>query len=391
MVRDFTKWVETTLDSIVTADRMRRVVPTDNRRGPYISSDGRNFLNLSSNDYLGLASDSEIFKRFMKEVDSDLSRYAFSSTSSRLLTGNSPSMDELEKKLGDLYGKEALLLNSGYHANSGIIPALVGRNDIIFSDKLNHASIVDGTLLSRSKTVRFRHCDYNHLESLLKKNRADGKRALIISESIFSMDGDRADIKKLIELRDRYDAVLYIDEAHAVGAYGENGLGLCQVTGTVDKIDIIVGTFGKALASLGAFAAVDSKVKALLVNTVRPFIFTTALPPIVASWTLHILNLSEEMEERRKRLRTISGRIRKCVEKIGIPTAGDTHIVPLITGDNSSAINLAELFRNEGLLVSAIRPPTVPENGSRLRISLSANLEEQHIQKICTTLDKLWK
>ena len=252
-----------------------RVLRDVQHNGFLIHYNGREMLNLSSNDYLGLASNPVLYEDFRKETDVKLLSY--SAVSSRLLSGNHEYYNLLENDLSDLYGKEAaLVLNSGYHANIGILPALVGKRDLIVADKLVHASIIDGLRLSEAEMLRYHHLDYEHLREILFNHREEYENVFIVTESIFSMDGDVADLQELCDLKREYDTFLYVDEAHAVGVRGTNGLGCCEEQGCMDDIDFIVGTFGKAFASYGAFVVCDEMFRDFLVNTQRRLIFTTA-------------------------------------------------------------------------------------------------------------------
>ena len=255
------------------------------KHGKYIDIDNKTYLNLSSNDYLGLAENREVINSFLKDCS-----FSLGSASSRLLTGNSCIYHELESLLACLYKKEkALLFNSGYHANVGIMSALLDRKDVVFSDKLNHASILDGIKLSEAKMFRYKHLDYNHLEELLEKHRSEYRNAIIVSESLFSMDGDFCDFKRLIELKNRYNAFLVIDEAHAVGVYGKNALGAAEDACAIADIDLVVGTFGKSIASMGAFCTGDGVLIDYLINKSRSLIFSTALPEINIAFTYYVI------------------------------------------------------------------------------------------------------
>ena len=343
-----------------------------------IKKDG--LLNLSSNDYLGLNSMPELREEFyadLKKYPAD-ETYALSSSSSRLLTGNHPGYPELERTLSRMYnGRAALVFNSGYHANIGILPALSTKKDLILCEKLNHASIIDGIRLADAQFKRYPHLDYAALEKLLEKNFSEYDNIFIISESVFSMDGDAADLRKLVDLKQKYNATLIVDEAHSAGVFGDTGCGLAEEQGVLDQVDIIVGTFGKAFCSAGAYAIMDSAVRDYLINKMRPFIFTTALPPVVVNWSRFVLNKTVSMKERREHLFKLSEKLRQ-----GLNAVSDSQIIPLIVGENTAAVALSEKLRSAGILVFAIRPPTVPLGTARLRFSLTANLTEDDIDKI---------
>ena len=254
------------------------------------------------------------------------------SRSSRLLTGNCYYYSILENLLSGSYEREAaLVFNSGYHANIGILPALVTKNDLILADKLVHASIIDGIRLSDSTIIRYRHNDMQQLEYILEKQRKNHEHVFIVTESVFSMDGDTADLKKLVELKKKHNTFLYVDEAHAIGVFGDKGLGLCEKENLIDQIDFIVGTFGKALASQGAFLVCDHIIREYLINTMRPLIFTTALPPFSLHWTICSLQQIIKMKAERENLLSLSRYLKEQLVSLGFETRGDSQIVPLIT------------------------------------------------------------
>lgn len=358
--------------------------------GKYIYHEGRRYLNLSSNDYLGVACDLELQREFLSSVG-NTAEFLFGSTSSRLLTGNAPSYTELEQKLASLFGREAsLVFNSGYHANIGVLPALTSKGDLILADKLVHASIIDGLRLCEAKWERYRHNDLEHLERLIIKNRNDYNRIFIVTESVFSMDGDIADLPALCDLKERYGATLYVDEAHAFGAVGRHGLGLCEESNTSQRIDLIVGTFGKAIASQGAYLVADREVVSYLVNTMRPLIFTTALPPISLHWTSFVVDALEGMATDRAKLVALGNLLRSELERVGAETRGCSHIVPVVAGENHEAIRLAELMKGKGFWALPIRYPTVPKGEARIRISLNPQITEEEVSEIIKVAEQ-WK
>ncbi len=372
--------------SQIESDGNLRRLPSLQHQGQSICLDGGpSMLNLSSNDYLGLMCDGELQESFW-EQSSQNNRH-LSASSSRLLTGNFDVYTRLESKLRELYGSEcALVFGSGYHANVGIVPAITSSQSLILADKLVHASLIDGIRLSDAKAIRYRHNDYEQLERLLSESAHKHDVVVIITESIFSMDGDRADLERLVALRERFSNVLlYVDEAHAVGAIGERGLGCAESLGLTHKIDILVGTFGKALASTGAYAICNKQLGNWLTNRARTLIFTTALPPLNLEWTLHVLNHIEQMSAKREHLASISRAIARAVN----PSAESSHIIPIIVGESLAALELAEQLRTEGYLIQAVRPPTVPQGSSRLRISLSAAITNEQTEQICNVLKRI--
>jgi len=352
-------------------------------QGNLISEKQREMLNLSSNDYLGLGCDRTLWKEFTQseEFREDSEYFPGSACSSRLLTGNHSAYTSLEKKLTTLYGSEAaLVLNSGYHANLGILPALAFKKDLIIADKLVHASLIDGIRLSFADSVRYTHNDLDRLESILDSRRNDYEHVFIVTESIFSMDGDCSDLPRLIALKKKYAAFLYLDEAHAVGVRGPNGLGLAEECGCIPEIDFLVGTFGKAIASQGAFLISSGLIKEYLVNTMRPLIYSTALPPWNLKWTEYVLDHLSAMKDRRRSLHSVSNLLRNRLGEIGMNTSGESQIVPIYMYDNEKAVRISEYLREHGFYVLPIRSPTVPPGSERLRISLNASVTPEQIE-----------
>ncbi len=358
--------------------RLRELQPLRERHGCHVQMHGKTMLNLISNDYLGIAGDSSIHARFYEGMNESniIEQYGLGAASSRLLSGDYLSTHELEKALARAYGyPAALFFNSGYHANIGLLPALFGKGDLILSDKLNHASIHDGMQLCRASHKRYNHCDYNHLEQLLEKNREKYSRTIIVSESVFSMDGDVADLNELVRLKDKYDCLLYVDEAHAIGLYGSTGLGKAEEQGVLGKVDLLVGPFGKAFASVGSFVLCTEEIRSYLINYSRSLIFTTALPPVVINWNLFVFRLIQKMDVQRSHLQSLHRQLRQSLIERGLQTDGTTNIVPVLIGDNSKAVKAAKCMQERGYLVFPVRPPTVPEGTARFRISLTADMQ----------------
>nr|WP_245242669.1 8-amino-7-oxononanoate synthase [Neisseria yangbaofengii] len=378
------------MDKLKAQDRLRRL-PDLPQEGRYIVSDGLKLLNLSSNDYLGLAHDEVLRHEFL--AGDACRELPWSSSSSRLLTGGFPIYQELETLLAARYQREAaLLFNSGYHANIGILPALADKETLILADKLVHASLIDGIRLSDADYLRYRHNDYAQLERLLEQRAANYRCIIIVTESLFSMDGDTADLPYLVRLKKRYGHVLlYVDEAHAVGAYGETGLGLAEMQGCMADIDILTGTFGKALASVGAFAVCSALMKDYLTNHMRTLIFSTALPPVNVAWTHFIFQQIPKMKARRNRLAALSRRLREAVAAhypSPMPAAANSHIIPCILGSNEAAAKQAQVWQQQGYYCLPIRPPTVPKGSARVRLSLTADISDDELDGFIHTLNK---
>ncbi|HBO38762.1 MAG TPA: 8-amino-7-oxononanoate synthase, partial [Pasteurellaceae bacterium] len=275
------------------------------------------------------------------------------------------------------FGYEScLLFNSGYHANIGILPAVADKKTLIVADKLVHASLIDGIRLSGAEFVRYRHNDYDHLVQILEKTHRSFERLIIVTESIFSMDGDVADLRRLVALKKQFgNLLLYVDEAHAIGAYGEKGLGIAEQQDCLPHIDFLVGTFGKALASMGAYVVCDQVIRDYLVNTMRPLIFSTALPPFNVAWTYFLFEQLPNFRERREHLARLSQSLRQhLVEKRRLPMPSSTAIVPYILGDNRQTLTMARNLQQQGYYCLPIRPPTVPKGTSRIRLSLTADM-----------------
>lgn len=346
-------------------------------------------VDLTSNDYLGIANRRDLQEEFF--ATHDAASLLMTASASRLLAGIQAPYTFLENTLADTYGHDlkALLFNSGYHANVGMIQALAGKNTCILADKLVHASIIDGIRLSGASFERFRHNDYSHLERLAHKASAEGREILIVAESVYSMDGDRADIDALVRVkRENPGAILYVDEAHGVGVEGPAGLGLVQEIEIPREVDIVVGTFGKALASAGAYGIMSYMMKQYMVNRCRSLIFSTALPPANMMWTEFIFKKMMDMDSERARLRENAILMRDTLAGIGY-TVKASHIVPLHVGDPRLAVELSQKLRAEGFNVLPIRTPTVPPGTDRLRISLSAGLSADEIVHFVEALAKV--
>lgn len=358
---------EKILDELKHNSHFRDLKNFEKKDEKYIYFRGKKLLNLSSNNYLNFADNKKITQKFL---DFAGNKYSFGSASARLLTGTLPVYKELEELLSNLYNKDATLLyNSGYHANVGISSAINQKGDVIFSDKLNHASIIDGMRLSDGKFFRFPHNNMEALEKLLERERKNYKNAFIITESVFSMDGDIEDLKRIIKLKKKYNCIMIIDEAHAFGVFGEKGLGVAEELGIIDDVDLIVGTFGKSVGSMGAFVTGSKTMINFLINKSRSFIFSTALPPINIAFTKWIIeNQFPKTKAKRKNMLSIA-------KKMG----SDSHIIPVVIGENKDTVDLCEVLFHNGYFTLPIRPPTVPVGTSRLRLSLTADIQEKDL------------
>ncbi len=362
------------LKALEDNSHLRSIKNFSKKDGKYICFGETRLLNLSSNNYLNFADNRKITEEFMKFVGG---KYSFGSASARLLTGNLPIYEELEKLISNLYNKDAtLLFNSGYHANIGISSSIAQKGDVVFSDKLNHASIIDGMQLSQGKFFRYQHNDMESLETILKRERNNYNNAIIITESVFSMDGDIANLKKIVELKKKYNCILIVDEAHAFGVFGKKGLGVCEDLNIIKDVDLIIGTFGKAIGSMGAFVTGSEILIKFLINKARSFIFSTALPPINIAFSKWIIEnkLPETYEKRKKML------------ELGKNLGSQSHIIPKIIGSNEKTIEICDVLYQNGYFTLPIRPPTVPEGTSRLRLSLTTEITENDLETLCNII-----
>ncbi len=360
-------WILGELDGLRERALERRLV-VNAPAGGRIERGGEELVNFASNDYLGLARRPEL----IGGAEAALRRYGAGASSSRLLTGTLPCHAALEARLAEFKGHaRALVFGSGYHANLAAVTALAGRGDAVFLDRLCHASLVDGAVLSRADVRRFRHNDAGHLDELLRKAPARRKR-LVVTESVFSMDGDVAPLPDLCRVAETHDAMMMVDEAHATGVQGPGGAGMVSMHGLQGRVNLGMGTLSKALGSAGGFLACSEQMAAWLVNVARTFIFSTALPPAAAGAALAALDVLKTEPGLGAALLDRSALFRERLKKAGLDTGpSTTQIVPVITGSNQGALDLAAALRARGILAPAIRPPTVPEGAARVRLSIT--------------------
>ncbi len=373
--------VKQELEALKTKGQLRKIPDIQSKSDGKIVIAAKEYINFASNDYLGLSTKDDLRKEFLVHNDSLLS-----TASARLLTGSSPEYKELEATVAGIFNKEAaLIFNTGYQCNLGVISALIGRGDVVFSDKLNHASIIDGMQLSKGDFFRYKHFDYENLEKLLESKRGQYKRALIVSESVFSMDGDIADIDKLIELKKKYNCLLMIDEAHAFCAVGNTLAGISYGR----DVDIITATFGKAVGSFGAFCVSNEDIISYLINKARSFIFSTSIPPLNIAWSNWLLTEKRDfILSQKQKLTDLTANVHKLLDDRGIKTPSMSHIIPIIIGSNEDTLKLSEKLRSEGYYIPAIRPPTVPEGTSRLRISLTADCRSDDFVRLLDIINE---
>ena len=367
------------LESLRAEGMYRSMRVISGAQGSRVELDGRQVLLLCSNNYLGLADHPAL-----KAAAIDAVSLGVGSGASRLVSGTMELHERLEERIASFKGTEkALLFNSGYAANTGIISALVGRGDAIFSDRLNHASIVDGALLSRAGFYRYPHRDMAALERMLQEKGGKGRR-LIVTDGVFSMDGDVAPLAELVQLARRYDALLMVDDAHGSGVLGASGRGSGELCGVMDGIDIHMGTLGKGLGSFGAYAATSAVVRDYLVNKARSFIFSTSLPPAVLAASLAAIDLADSPEggALRERLAANVALFKERLLFHGFDIMGsETQIVPIFVGPAKATMEFSSQLLEQGLFVQGIRPPTVPAGSCRLRCTIMATHERDDLEQ----------
>ena len=375
MPRGALDWIARELAALEAKGLRRTLEPLGGAQGPVVEVGGRRLVNLCSNDYLGLASD----PRLVQAAVAAARREGAGAGAARLVAGDLPVHGELERRLASFKKTEAaLLFSSGYHANVGVMAALTDREDAIFSDRLNHASIVDGCRLSLAKTWRYPHADVDALAKLLAETRA--RRKLVVTDAIFGMDGDAAPLAAIADLCDRHGAMLYVDEAHATGVLGPTGAGLCEAEGVTARVDVMMGTLGKALGSFGAFTAGSARLAEWLTTRARTFIFTTALPPSACGAALAARDVLAEEPARRARLAVLAARMKAGLDALGFDVSRVVApIFPVVLGGEERALAASRALRERGFFVRAIRPPTVPPGTSRLRVALTAGHSEEQV------------
>ncbi|CCQ62240.1 8-amino-7-oxononanoate synthase [Crocosphaera watsonii] len=359
--------------------QLKAICPQD---GVTIVKNGKSLINFSSNDYLGLSKHPSL----MLASQNYTKQYGTGSTASRLVTGTYDIHEKLEQKLAKVCGKEAaLLFNTGFQANTTIIPSLVDQKSLVLCDRLVHNSILQGIFLSKARWKRYQHNDLSHLERLLKKAVLQGyNRILIVTETVFSMEGDRSDVDGLIQLSQQYNTLLYLDDAHALGIMGEKGMGL---TANKSGIDISLGTFGKAIGSFGAFITTSKLIRDYLINCCPGFIYTTALPPAVIGSIDAAIDLVPSLDQERTYLGGRIDHLQNQLINLGYKVCNSiSPIIPVIIGDEEKALNLSQYLETNGILATAIRPPTVPKNTARIRFVLSSKHQPEQINYLISLL-----
>ena len=359
------------------------------RSGAVVETSNGAAVDFSSNDYLGLATDA----RVAAVAAGTMVAEGVGATASRLIAGTHREHDLLESALAAFFGSEASVsFATGYSANAGAISALVGPKDAVFCDALNHASLIDGCRLSRAEVHPYRHADVSALRASLREKRPSVRRALVVTDGLFSMDGDLAPLADIVAVAREYHAWTYLDDAHAVGVLGPAGRGTAEHSGVSSGVDVTVGTLGKAFGVAGAFVYGSRALCRHLLNHARSFVFSTAPMPAQAAAAREAIRIVKAEPERRERVRTNAARLRAALGRAGVPCEGanDAHVVPVLVGAADATVRLGTQLRERGLLVGAVRPPTVAEGTSRLRISMSAAHTDAHIDRLAETLAELW-
>jgi len=374
------------LQSVKDAGLYRQLRLVDGDQGPTLMLDGREVINFSSNNYLGIANHPALAAAAKAAID----RYGCGSGASRLISGNMTLHEELEAKLAEFKNTEAaLVFNSGFQANVGIISTLACEGDAILSDSLNHASIIDGCRLSKAQTFVYAHGDLAALETCLKQ-AAPARRRLIVTETIFSMDGDQAPLAEIVELAEKYDAMVMVDEAHGTGVFGANGAGVVAKLGLAPRVLIQMGTLGKALGGFGAYVAGSRSLRDLLINRCRSFIFTTSLPPAVMAMALAAIDLVQNEPQRRETLRHNCQKLKLGLSRLGFELGkSESPILPLIVGDAARCMAMSAALLDRGVFAQGIRPPTVPVGTSRLRITVMATHSDAQIDRALNVFEEI--
>ena len=375
------------LEAIKAAGRYRFLRTIETAQSPRVVLDGREVVLMCSNNYLGLADHPRLLRAAKEAID----RYGTSAVASRLVSGTMTLHEELEEALARFKGTQAaLVFNCGYMANVGIVSSLLGPEDVVFSDELNHASIIDGCRLSRARVVVFPHKDMNALEALLKREK--GRRRMIVVDGVFSMDGDIAPLPDMVELAEDYGALLMVDEAHGTGVLGERGAGTVEHFGLTDRVPIQMGTLGKALGGFGAYVAGSDVLREYLINRARSFIFTTALPPADMAVALEAVRIVWEEPQRRRRLHQNVVYLVDGLKSLGFQVTNQgTAIIPVIIGPEDKTMDMSTKLLEYGVFVAGIRPPTVPPGTSRLRVTVMATHAQEDLDKALEAFERAGK
>ncbi len=379
-------WISPQLRQL-QADGLERTLNVLPGSGGKFHAEGREFLNFSSNDYLNLSRDPRVLSRAAATME----RHGAGAGASRLVTGTLDCHAELETKLASFLSyPAALVFGSGCLANIGVLSTILGRADLVFADRLVHATIIDGIVLSRARLIRFPHNDSQQLDSLMTRAataRSPGVRFVVVTESVFSMDGDQAPLQALSEIVARHEAMLLVDEAHALGVYGPHGAGLVRDQGLGERVNALTATLSKALGSYGGFVAGSTELRALLINRSRSFIYSTGLPPASVGAALAALEILQTEPHLGSTLLARADRFRRNLREFGLNVMhSDSQIIPLLIGDNATAMRFSTQLRGRGILATAIREPTVPRGTARIRLSVTLAHTEKDLQHAATDI-----
>ena len=373
------EWIKKELSQIHDKKLFRLLTELETGQSPEVTIDGKKYVLLGSNSYLGLSVDPKV----VEAARLALEKYGTGSGGSRLVSGSSDLHRVLEHRIAEFKNTEAaILFSSGYLANIGTISALVGSNDIIYSDELNHASIIDGAKLSRASVRIYKHLDLNHLKELLESDKDKNCKRLIVTDSVFSMDGDLVPLPELVEISERYSCMLMIDEAHATGVLGKRGSGATEHYGVEDRVPVVMGTLSKAIGSLGGYIAGSQVLIDFIRNRVRSYIFDTSLPPASVAASIAAIDIIQNEPERREHLWNLVNQFKSGITETGL-TILPSHsaIIPVLIGEAEPALNFAKALREYGIFTPAVRPPSVPHGMCRIRVTIMAKHNERHIRR----------
>jgi len=377
------KYISDELSKIKESGLYRELKAVENAQDTRIDIEGKTYLSFCSNNYLGLANHPSVIEAVKKAVD----EYGWGACASRLVSGNMTLHEALEKEISRFKRKDAaIVFPTGYMANLGVISSLVSGGDLVISDKLNHASIIDGCRLSGADFRVYAHCNMEKLETILKKT-SKYNRKLIVTDSVFSMDGDLAPLPDIVRIAKEYNAMVMVDEAHGTGVFGENGRGVVEYFNLDNEVDVVMGTLSKAIGSLGGYVCGDDDLISYLRNKARPFMYTTALPPAVCAASIASINLIQEDPSLREALWNNVCCIKERLGLLGIDMiSSQSQIIPLLIGDTQKAVDISKLLYERGVLIPAIRPPTVPANSSRLRMTVMSSHTQDDLERLFKVL-----
>lgn len=377
-MNDPLEWIKEELKQIHDKQLFRLLTELETGQSPEVTISGKSYILLGSNSYLGLSVDPKV----VESARLALEKYGTGSGGSRLVSGSFDLHRQLEEKIAEFKNTEsAILFSSGYLANIGTISALVGSDDIIYSDELNHASIIDGARLSRSTVRIYKHLDLDHLHDLLEADKEKKCRKLIVTDTVFSMDGDLVPLSKLVELAERYGCILMIDEAHATGVLGKRGSGATEHFGVEDRVPVVMGTLSKAIGSLGGYIAGSNELIDFIRNRVRSYIFDTSLPPASLAASIAAIDIIENEPERRDHLWNMVNKFKTGIVDTGLHILpSHSAIIPVLIGDAEPALNFAKMLRENGVFTPAVRPPSVPHGMCRIRVTIMAKHTEDHVE-----------